>query len=123
MNNKILTSLEKWASWKSVLILFALQMLFSIVIMPAASGSDSHDLPVLDLQFFYTPHLLFKDTNLRVDDTSEFSPAGSKRKVTRRPNCLAPLAAQAGANARLSVSSSAYNVIPNSAPRKASGKS
>ena len=55
MKTTLLSFFEKWASWKSVLLFFALQMLFSIVIMPAASGSGEHDLPILDLQFFYTP--------------------------------------------------------------------
>ena len=35
-------------------------MLFSIVIMPAASGSSDNDLPVLDLQFFYTPEQAYE---------------------------------------------------------------
>ncbi len=60
MNTKPISLLEKWASWKSVLLFFALQMLFSIVIMPAASGSDAHDLPILDLQFFYTPEQAYE---------------------------------------------------------------
>ena len=55
MKNKLIAFFEKWANWKNVLIFFALQMLFSIVIMPAASGSDANELPILDLQFFYTP--------------------------------------------------------------------
>lgn len=55
MKNKLIAFFERWASWKNVLIFFALQMIFSIVIMPAASGSDANELPVLDLQFFYTP--------------------------------------------------------------------
>ena len=60
MKRKLISFFEKWASWKSVLLFFALQMLFSIVIMPAASGSDAHDLPVLDLQFFYTPRQAYE---------------------------------------------------------------
>jgi hypothetical protein len=55
MKEKILSFFERTATWKGVLFFFALQMLFSIVIMPAASGSNEHDLPTLDLQFFYTP--------------------------------------------------------------------
>lgn len=54
MKNKTILFFEKWAGWKSVLLFFALQMLFSIVIMPAASGSNDTDLPILDLQYFYT---------------------------------------------------------------------
>lgn len=60
MKTKPLSFFEKWASWKSVLLFFALQMLFSIVIMPAASGSSDNDLPVLDLQFFYTPQQAYE---------------------------------------------------------------
>ena len=53
---------------------------------------------------------------------NEFPPMRLERKVTRRPHYLVPLAAQAGANAKLRISSCAYNVIPDGAPRKASGK-
>lgn len=60
MKNNLLKFFEKWASWKNVLIFFALQMLFNLVIMPAASGSGSHDLPVLDLQFFYSPEYAYQ---------------------------------------------------------------
>ena len=60
MKTKLLTTFEKWASWKSILALFALQMLFNLVIMPSASSSDTHDLPVLDLQFFYTPQRAYE---------------------------------------------------------------
>jgi drug/metabolite transporter superfamily protein YnfA len=60
MKTKLLTLFEKRASWKSVLLFFALQVLFSIVIMPTASGSDAHDLPILDLQFFYTPQQAYE---------------------------------------------------------------
>ncbi|MBT3320827.1 MAG: hypothetical protein HN392_00925 [Anaerolineae bacterium] len=55
MKKRFLNFIEKWASWKNILILFVLQMLFNLVIMPSASSSDTHDLPILDLQFFYTP--------------------------------------------------------------------
>ncbi len=60
MKTKFHSLFEKWASWKSVLLFFALQMLFSIIIMPAASGSSDHNLPVLDLQFFYTPRQAYE---------------------------------------------------------------
>jgi hypothetical protein len=60
MKTKLLSFFEKWASWKSVLAFFALQMLFNLVIMPAFSGSNEHDLPVLDLQFFYTPQQAYE---------------------------------------------------------------
>lgn len=60
MKSKLLTTFEKWASWKSILALFALQMLFNLVIMPGASSNDTHDLPVLDLQFFYTPERAYE---------------------------------------------------------------
>ncbi len=60
MINQLLTLFEKWANWKNILALFALQMLFNLVIMPAGSGSDTHDLPVLDLQFFYTPQRAYE---------------------------------------------------------------
>ena len=60
MKTKLLTLFEKWANWKSILALFALQMLFNLVIMPAGSGSDTHDLPTLDLQFFYTPQRAYE---------------------------------------------------------------
>lgn len=60
MKTKLLTTFEKWANWKSILALFALQMLFNLVIMPSASSSDTHDLPVLDLQFFYTPQRAYE---------------------------------------------------------------
>ena len=60
MKNKLLNLFERWASWKNVLFFFALQMLFNLVIMPAGSGSNSHDLPVLDLQFFYTPQYAYE---------------------------------------------------------------
>jgi len=60
MKTKPLTTFEKWANWKSILALFALQMLFNLVIMPSASSSDTHDLPVLDLQFFYTPQRAYE---------------------------------------------------------------
>lgn len=55
-----LTRFEKWASWKSVLFFFALQMLFNLVIMPAFSGSNQHNLPTLDLQFTYTPERAYE---------------------------------------------------------------
>lgn len=60
MKEKIISTLEKWASWKNVLIFFALQMLFNLVILPGASGSSQHDFPVLDLQFFYTPEKVYE---------------------------------------------------------------
>ena len=55
MKRKLLSIFEKWANWKNVLAFFALQMLFNLVIMPAASDSNAHNLPILDLQFWYTP--------------------------------------------------------------------
>jgi len=60
MKTKLLTTFEKWANWKSILGLFALQMLFNLVIMPNASSSGTHNLPVLDLQFFYTPQRAYE---------------------------------------------------------------
>ena len=60
MKEKIISTLEQWASWKNVLVFFALQMLFNFVILPGASGSNEHDLPVLDLQFFYTPEKAYE---------------------------------------------------------------
>ena len=60
MKNKLLILFEKWAKWKNILALFALQMLFSLVIMPSASSSDTHDIPILDLQFFYTPQRAYE---------------------------------------------------------------
>ncbi len=60
MKTKFLTTFEKWANWKSILALFALQMLFNLVIIPSASSSDTHNLPVLDLQFFYTPQRAYE---------------------------------------------------------------
>ena len=60
MKTKLLDFFEKWASWKSVLLFFALQMVFSIYIMPAFSGSGESDLPTLDLQFFYTPERAYE---------------------------------------------------------------
>ncbi len=60
MKAKLLSLFKKWASWKSVLFFFALQMLFNIVIMPAFSGSNQHDLPTLDLQFAYTPERAYE---------------------------------------------------------------
>lgn len=60
MKTKPIAFFEKWASWKSVLAFFALQMLFNLVIMPAFSGSNEHNLPVLDLQFFYTPQQAYE---------------------------------------------------------------
>ncbi|MBT3338519.1 MAG: hypothetical protein HN855_14635 [Anaerolineae bacterium] len=60
MKTKLLTLFEKWANWKNILALFALQMLFNLVIMPSASSSDTHDIPILDLQFFYTPQRAYE---------------------------------------------------------------
>jgi len=60
MKKKFLPFFEKWASWKSVLGFFTLQMLFNLVIMPAFSGNEAQDLPVLDLQFFYTPQRAYE---------------------------------------------------------------
>ena len=60
MKNQLITTFEKWANWKSILALFALQMLFNLVIMPSASSSDTHDLPILDLQFWYTPQRAYE---------------------------------------------------------------
>jgi hypothetical protein len=60
MKTKLLNTFEKWAKWKNILALFALQMLFNLVIMPSASSSGTHDLPVLDLQFFYTPQRAYE---------------------------------------------------------------
>ena len=60
MKTKLLTTFEKWANWKSILLLFALQMLFNLVILPGVSSSDTHDLPVLDLQFWYTPQRAYE---------------------------------------------------------------
>ncbi|GAB4434955.1 MAG: hypothetical protein Kow002_21660 [Anaerolineales bacterium] len=55
MKAKLLVRFEKWANWKNILVLFILQMLFNLVFLPGASGSDAHNLPILDLKFFYTP--------------------------------------------------------------------
>jgi len=60
VKNKLLTTFEKWANWKSILFLFALQMLLNLVILPGASSSDTHNLPVLDLQFWYTPQRAYE---------------------------------------------------------------
>ena len=60
MKNQLLTTFEKWANWKSILALFALQMLFNLVLLPSASSSDTHDLPILDLQFWYTPQRAYE---------------------------------------------------------------
>ena len=60
MKTKLLNFFERWASWKSVLLFFGLQMIFSIYIMPAFSGSGESDLPTLDLQFFYTPERAYE---------------------------------------------------------------
>ncbi len=60
MKTKLISLFEKWANWKNVLLFFALQMLFNLVIMPAFSGSNTHDLPTLDLQFFYTPQRAYE---------------------------------------------------------------
>jgi|SaaInlStandDraft_4_1057021.scaffolds.fasta_scaffold84987_1 hypothetical protein len=60
MKIKLLSLFEKWAKWKNILALFALQMLFNLVIMPGASSSDTHNLPILDLQFFYTPQRAYE---------------------------------------------------------------
>ncbi len=55
MMRKFISFMEKWGNWKSVLAFFALQMFFNLLIMPAFSGSNAHDFPVLYIQFFYTP--------------------------------------------------------------------
>ena len=60
MKIKLLSLFEKWAKWKNILALFALQMLFNLVIMPSASSSDTHNVPILDLQFFYTPQRAYE---------------------------------------------------------------
>ncbi|MCP4138882.1 MAG: hypothetical protein GY755_01070 [Chloroflexi bacterium] len=60
MKTKLLSLFQKWANWKNILALFALQMLFNLVIMPSASSSDTHDIPILDLQFFYTPQRAYE---------------------------------------------------------------
>ncbi len=60
MKTKLISLFEKWANWKNVLLFFALQMLFNLVIMPAFSGSNTHNLPTLDLQFFYTPQRAYE---------------------------------------------------------------
>ena len=52
--------LEKWANWKSILTLLALQMLFNLVIMPGISSSNKNDLPILDLHFWYTPQRAYE---------------------------------------------------------------
>ena len=53
-------TLEKWANWKSIIALFALQMLFNLVIMPGISSSNTNDLPILDLHFWYTPQRAYE---------------------------------------------------------------
>ena len=60
MKAELLTTFEKWANWKSILALLGLQMLFNLVIMPGISSSNAHDLPVLDLQFWYTPQRAYE---------------------------------------------------------------
>ena len=60
MTTKLLTTFEKWANWKSILALFALQMLFNLVIMPGISSSNTNDLPILDLHFWYTPQRAYE---------------------------------------------------------------
>ena len=60
MKEKLLSRFERWANWRNILFFFALQMLFNLVIMPAGSGSGDHDLPILDLQFFYTPEYAYE---------------------------------------------------------------
>lgn len=60
MKTKLLTIFEKWANWKSILALFALQMLFTLVIMPSASSSGKLELPILDLHFWYTPQQAYQ---------------------------------------------------------------
>ena len=60
MKNQLITTFEKWANWKSILALFALQMLFNLVLLPGMSSSDTHDLPILDLHFWYTPQRAYE---------------------------------------------------------------
>ena len=60
MTTKLLAAFGKWANWKSILVLFALQMLFNLVILPGASTNDKQDLPILDLHFWYTPQRLYE---------------------------------------------------------------
>lgn len=60
MRHTLSATFEKWASWKSILSLFALQMLFNLIILPAGSGSDAHGLPILDLQLWYTPQYAYE---------------------------------------------------------------
>ena len=60
MKAKLLSAFEKWASWKSILALFGLQMLFNLIIMPSMSSSNTNDLPILDLHFWYTPERAYE---------------------------------------------------------------
>ena len=60
MKTKLLAIFEKWANWRSILALFALQMLFNLVIMPGISSSNTNDLPILDLHFWYTPQRAYE---------------------------------------------------------------
>ena len=60
MQQKLITAFEKWANLKSIFALFALQIIFVLVILPGATSSDTHDLPILDLQFGYTPQRAYE---------------------------------------------------------------
>lgn len=55
MKTRLVALFEKKANWKNVLLFFALQVFFNVVILPSMSAGDARNRPILDLQFFYTP--------------------------------------------------------------------
>ncbi|NOY98226.1 MAG: hypothetical protein GXP40_03340 [Chloroflexi bacterium] len=62
MTEKILTTLEKWAGWKSILMLAVLELAFNVWVLPgmAPQSGAAADVPVLDLQFWYTPQQVYQ---------------------------------------------------------------
>lgn len=62
MLNKLSNFFDNYASGRNVLVLFALQILFNVVIFPsfAVKSADGQELPILDLMFGFTPEFAYK---------------------------------------------------------------
>ncbi|MCX7608697.1 MAG: hypothetical protein N2049_05710 [Anaerolineales bacterium] len=58
--NRIFHLLQHWANWKTIALLTALFLTFTVFILPAAASADGKSLSVLDRRFWYTPQQAYE---------------------------------------------------------------